>query len=546
MVTLNEDESSYPGAITLDDLDKAPLLPPTSEDDRPTQRWLPRTPSPQPQSASLSRTTRLALFGLILSWLVTIAVFVGAATLTRVRARSAPPRAWPWPAMADVACTAHSDWSVAPIPKQTIDLSDPGSLPDWIDPAVRLADFDEEGPLDLSALGRVCAKVEWVPGRWLSSEDSEGGIGNTRAIILALVRYAIDGGAGLVMPSLMLRAAEVNGDVENLHRGGRAGLNFMFDVPFFLAQLAEHCPQMPIAADLYHVEGLENAVFPNLFWPPDLNALATGDPPKPRPPPGIRNMDVATFRPDLDRLFGLPAAVNKPQILRLQRPLFQYPIEADAGEFFVRFGRLLRLHPVAEVLASQALAELAKVGDEYMGAHLRLEGDVGENWGGFEEQTSAYLDRLLERKFKIVYVASGDPAPIARFEQLLAEKAPGVKLVTKASLLASRPATLRKLESLHFDQQALVDYLMLLKSTYLVGNASKYPPPVVRRRHLHRANLSALSVAVSSFSVNALVKRHLSLKGQMAEPEVFRLGEDERTFLIRDGISQGMRETMWP
>ncbi len=469
--------------IGMDQLDKAPLLRGSSDEERAALHW----PTTTTTRSLATGTIRTIAFSVALSSLLTFAVL--ALSVGLGRPGPAHTRAWPWPAEVDVGCAAHSAWSVAPTAAQTIDLGNATSLPAWVDPAVGLADFDDEGPLDLSALAGLCDGVEFVPGRWLSSEDSEGGVGNIRNTILHLVRYSIEGGAGLVLPSLMLRAAELNDDPDNLHRGGRAGLDFMFDVPFLLAQLAQHCPQMPIAEDLYHVEGLENAVFPNLFWPPDLRSLATGDPPAPRPYPGIRNMDAATFRQDLDQHFGLPAAVNKPQILRLQRPLFQYPVATDPLAFVVRYGRLLKLHPVAHVLASQALAELRKLSDKYMAFHLRLEGDVGEKWGGFAEQAGAALARLLEREFAVVYVASGDPAPVARFKGWLADKAPGVKVVTKHSLLSTRPASQAKVASLHFDQQALIDYLLLLKSDYMVGNASECLVPTLTS-HEHATNAS--------------------------------------------------------
>ena len=511
-------ELTHEIAVSLDEMDQAPLL-----GERPEQGAPHTWPRHHSRRAPASITARTIIISLVFAWLATLAALAFAVRLARA---SAGVSAWPWPAEVDLGCPAHSSWELVQPTRQTIDLANAASLPEWIDPAVPLAEFDDEGPANFTALAALCAATEFVPGRWMSSEDGQGGIGNVRNIVLTLLRYTIASGAGFVLPSVMLRAAEVNGDVENLHRGGRAMLDFFFDVPFLRAQLVKHCPQMPVAADLYHVEGLENAVFPDPFWPPDLRSLATGRPPSmPRPSPeapGVQEMDPETHRQDLDAFVGLPRAANKPQILRLQRTLFQYPIATDPPAFFASFGRLLRLHPVARVLASQTLAEVAALGGGYMGVHLRLEGDAAEAWGTPEEQTSAYVTRILASGLKVVYVASGDPAPVARFEQLLGKRAPAVRLVTKHSLLAAQPGALAKLDALHFDQQALVDYLLLLKSNYLVGTA------------------------VSSFSVNALIKRHLSLPGQMAAPELFRVGQDERTFLIRDRVSKGMRETMWP
>lgn len=493
--------------IRLDELDQAPLLrdKPAAIHDRPSLSEDSSLPNVRLIGlAAVSWIVSFALIGYTLGTSHTVKSLLSPSSAI-LHASSAALTSWGLPTTSDSSASTYID---------------PLKSASWFDPAVPLPDFDPEGPFNGSALAAKCAATEWVPGRWLSSEDSQGGIGNVRNIVLNMIRYSIEGGAGLVLPSLMLRAATIDSNPDSLHRGGRASLEFFFDVPWLREQLAEHCPQMQVVDDLYHIPDLENAVFPNLFWPPDLHGMATGQPNAPRPPPGIRNMEPELFHPDLDSFFGLPED-RKPQVLRLQRPLFQFPIGVDPPAFFVQFGRLLKLAPGAQVLASQVLHELAKDATAFMGAHLRLEGDVGSAWGDMRTQSAELLGHLLQRKFSHIYVACGDPMPLAEFKRILAEQAPGVTMLTKFDLLATRPSAQAKLASLAFDQQALVDYLVLLKSDYFAGNG------------------------ISSFSVNLLLKRHLTLDGAMSEPEVFATGLDARSSLMRDDLTSPIRETSW-
>lgn len=98
-------------------------------------------------------------------------------------------------------------------------------------------------------------------------------------------------------------------------------------------------------------------------------------------------------------------------------------------------------------------------------------------------------------------------------------------MTTKYSLLAPLPLSHAKLESFPFDIQALVDYLVLLKSEFFVGTSW------------------------SSFSNNIGARRHLlALNGN--EREVLKDEDDGRSWLHdskdRWVVSWEMREVLWP
>ncbi len=140
-----------------------------------------------------------------------------------------------------------------------------------------LVDFEIEGPADYSALAQVCNQTDWVPNRWFSCDRMEGGVGNVRNEWLTCVRYAVAGGASVVMPSIRLRGEVAVGE-EDLHTGGRGGLEFYFDVEYFKQTMREYCPQMAIADSVYAIPDYGVATFPDLINFKDVYTLATGQP----------------------------------------------------------------------------------------------------------------------------------------------------------------------------------------------------------------------------------------------------------------------------
>lgn len=60
---------------------------------------------------------------------------------------------------------------------------------------------------DPEPMRSLCSSKEWTPGLYFTCDESVGGIGNIRNSILLCVRYAIEAGAGLVVPTIVLRDA---------------------------------------------------------------------------------------------------------------------------------------------------------------------------------------------------------------------------------------------------------------------------------------------------------------------------------------------------
>jgi hypothetical protein len=339
--------------------------------------------------------------------------------------------------------------------------------------------------------------------------------------VLTCLRYAIDAGAGFVLPSLRLRGAVAFGE-HDLHTGGRAGLDFYFDVDFFKATMAQHCHQMPIADSVYAIPDFGVASFPDLINFKDVYTLATGKANDPGAPwPALLNTNATFFGPDMDKAFPGDLTSLVPVVHRFNLSYFEWPTTNDPPVFWHNFGRVLQFRPDVIELAGEVYHNLVGPQEEaFFGIHLRIEKDVGEAWGAFADLCADYVRRLLDRPLNLVYLAGGDASGLPRFRAFLAQQHSPKhhRVETKSTLLSGE--SLARLESMPFDQQAQVDYLVLLKSAFHAGTAA------------------------SSFTANLGARRHLLTD---RKDELFIHYEDDGLTYLRNAASATfMRQAMWP
>lgn len=114
--------------------------------------------------------------------------------------------------------------------------------------------------------------------------------------MLHCVRYAIDVGAGLIVPVINLRSESNLSDLEN----GTASMDYLFDQARFVSRLKTACPQMPIYTDLEEVktvgqvtetEAIELRKLPH--WPTSLAYSARERVKELKSPPG--KISLITF-----------------------------------------------------------------------------------------------------------------------------------------------------------------------------------------------------------------------------------------------------------
>ncbi|KAH8906466.1 hypothetical protein BR93DRAFT_929088 [Coniochaeta sp. PMI_546] len=355
-------------------------------------------------------------------------------------------------------------------------------------------------PIDYRPIREVCARTQFRPGLLFSCEEQHGGIGMVRNQILKCIRYAIHGGGALVVPSMALRNAS---DITDIETTTEVPLDYMFDRQAFVTHLTEGCPGMRIYDRAQDFPSYEQRV--------KVPLAVVGDQFEPdHPREGLRH--PRQWRRFFDEWLAkqsVKVGPDAPVHVRLEQSFLEYPVRDDGDAFAREFGKVLSFRNDTRELAAKVLfglkhkfalsidATKAISPDAFYGCHLRLEKDAVDAWQP-EEWRFSRMEDQFEEQFRniertglgIVYVASGDQTVVDVFAERLAARlasAPSstnrnVTVVTKHDLLHGPDR--RQLESLTFDQQALVDFLVLFRSSAFMGVAhSSFPWNIALRRH---------------------------------------------------------------
>ncbi|KFY77201.1 hypothetical protein V498_09392, partial [Pseudogymnoascus sp. VKM F-4517 (FW-2822)] len=178
--------------------------------------------------------------------------------------------------------------------------------------------------------------------------------------------------------------------------------------------------------------------------------------------------------------------------ISLATPLLNYPIYSDSLPFLSSFGRVLRIREPCRRLAAAAVhamrtkhnIPITPIGitpSAFFGAHLRVAADATKaGWTGYDAQASFLLDFADEVKLKTLYVTS-ESKPAETFRGDAAKR--GAVALAKEDLLDE--AETKALRAMTWDQQALVDYEVLLRATAFGGiELSSFAWNVALRRHV--------------------------------------------------------------
>ncbi|KAI2636109.1 hypothetical protein GGS21DRAFT_538943 [Xylaria nigripes] len=410
-------------------------------------------------------------------------------------------------------------------------------------------------------LRRLCTEMvesgSLVPGLVFICDNNSGGPGNIRNYILTCLRYAIEAGAtGLQIPRIRTRSAS---DKANLFEGYQP-LSYMFSETHFRQAMEEACPHISLFPSEGNQGGLEaipgvatKAAREKLspermvrqIKPKDFGGLRAGC--DERDPNRHTDRFGPAFRKWMDdiamKLNAQAQTWDNPMLVRLSwGVLWDWPVIRDGPEFVATFGGLLRIHEdiltladsIAKSMKAFATSTTESKGDEsakyrpddaFLGVHLRTEEDALSQWPTYDNQSKGYLHEAERQGFKggAAYLASGSENETYRFSQDALTHL-NLKVRSKYDLIQGRE--LEELKSLSWDQQALVDFAVLLKSDYFVG------------------------VSPSSFSINVALKRHLQKEGVHTRPWKID-SSDERSWLVGQYSSYWndwlfMFDGMWP
>ena len=355
-------------------------------------------------------------------------------------------------------------------------------------------------PIDYQPMREVCARTTFQPGLLFSCEGQHGGVGMVRNQILRCIRYAIQGGAAIVVPSMALRNAK---DLSDIETTTEVPLEYLLDRDAFLTHLSEGCPGMNIyehADDFpfYEQRTREPLAMIGSQFEPD------------HPREGLRHPDKwrQSFDQWLDQQ-SVQIRADAPIHIKMGQSFLEYPVRDDGDAFVREFGKILSFRNDTRALAAKVLYELnerfslsidpKKAINEgaFYGAHLRLEEDAiwawpPEEWrfSRIEEQFEEQFQNIERTGLSVVYVASGNQTVVDLFAESLRQRLAttstseqrNVTVVTKHDLLEGSDRL--ELDNLPFDQQALVDFLIMFKASAFMGVAhSSFPWTVALRRH---------------------------------------------------------------
>ncbi|OBT69983.1 hypothetical protein VE03_00387 [Pseudogymnoascus sp. 23342-1-I1] len=341
-------------------------------------------------------------------------------------------------------------------------------------------------PLDSEAIRSICADTQWNPALVFTCSESVGGIGNIRNSILNCVRFAISAGATLVEPTIVLRndadSAEIRtgvktdiGYIAEIRTGVKTDIGYMFDPAHFRESLRLSCPGMKVYD---RIEDLKGVAFhdPIALLPESLEEKV--------PSTGLPHPEKwrESFEAWLGQHVGpLPKGTVT---INLQRSYLTYPIYSDGENFALAFGKLLKFRTDTRILATKTLLAIATnasysadlsqpiLPDFFFGAHLRTEHDAQLGWPAqdwlysrYETQAKFYFKQALALGLERVYIASGDQEEVVKFAHEAAEK--NITVLTKFDVLGAEDAA--QLEALTWDQQGMVDFLVMLRASQFAG-----------------------------------------------------------------------------
>lgn len=395
-----------------------------------------------------------------------------------------------------------------------------------------------------------------VPGLVFLCDDNSGGPGNIRNYILTCLRYAIDAGAtGLRIPRIRARSGSNKADLFKEHQP----FSYMFSEAHFRTAMRDACPHISLFSDnagLDAIPGVAVKAAREKLPPERMVRQIT-----PKKFGGARagcdsrdpNRHTDRFghafrkwmRDTAESLGRAPTSWDNPALVRLSwGVLWDWPVIRDGPEFAATFGGLLRIREDILELADgvvQSMRELAMSGAErgngdigsgqgradglFLGAHLRTEEDALSQWPTYENQSTGYLHEAEKQGFRggVAYLASGSEKETRRFAD---DARARLNLSVRSKYDLVQGQDLDKLKSLSWDQQALVDFAVLLESDYFVG------------------------VSPSSFSINVALKRHLRKEGLYTRP--WKVGaSDKISWLVGRYFSYWddwlfMFDGMWP
>ncbi|KAF3918429.1 hypothetical protein ABW21_db0201191 [Orbilia brochopaga] len=348
----------------------------------------------------------------------------------------------------------------------------------------------------------------------MSCRHNIGGLMNVRNSMLNCIRYAIAAGvSGLVLPKLEIRDSQ---DLSILRTGNYRNMDYYYDIASFKTVMQASCNQLKLFDEIEDIKNFGYANMPDLIHMHSLMGQYNKN---------WRNQRPDKFRQKFDgfiQALSKPPSEKSPVIVRLDdKILFSFPPHDDVPHLAQNFGFILDFRQDLSSLAALILNRLRRTlapdieqetaAKQYLGLHLRTEYDaMKEEWLSYDKLKESTIFIAMEHNIDLIYVASGEIQDIEKLRDSLSVY--GMTVMDKWQLLTADET--EYLQSFAFDQQGIVDYLVLLQSDMFLGSPeSSFSSNLVLRR-----NLIASDAAIRDGRVRAE-------RSRLADSKAFRFAD---------------------
>lgn len=305
--------------------------------------------------------------------------------------------------------------------------------------------------LKYNSLESLCSITEWRKDLFLNCTNVEQqqnqkeytvgpqGTTNIRNGMLTCVRWAIDGGMGLILPKL---AARKDNDI--IYFNHWEDYDYLFDLDMLKNTLQRECPQLK----LYET-----------FYPIDQRVIS--------PANYHDHHDYGTYKQKVDNLARqVNHTSDKTLVIWEDRPLLGWNFYREDNKIHESLYRAVNFKAELLSIASKVVSLLPT---KFVGIHLRNEEDFDAY--SYNKQVVPLLEMMTNNFSYIntIYVAVGTPAIEEKFRTDM--NAHDFEVISKRSLLnTTENADLyKKMNEYSFDQRAVIDFQILKHAEYFFG-----------------------------------------------------------------------------
>jgi GDP-fucose protein O-fucosyltransferase len=286
-----------------------------------------------------------------------------------------------------------------------------------------------------------CTNIFLADTRYEEFGDAQG-LMNLKNSIMSCLRHAIDGGMNFVMPRIAVRS-EMN--IKYFTKYGN--FSFLFDEDNFRQMLNKKCPQLGIYDSYYNVSNVIITPRDNQRRPYTIN--------------GYRRHAYEVLE---SHNINIKSNNIPPTVIWENKPFM--------GWWFYREGDVTRKVLYDAISFQPRFTEFGSklvtlMPNRYIGFHLRVEPDA--LWYTYDQLMTWFIDICKTNYSDInnVYLSVGSQELENKTRKDLSRL--NMTVHTKWSLVASSEELQAELDTFKFDQQAIVDYQVMLDSDVFFG-----------------------------------------------------------------------------